>query len=229
MKTALLIGNSSGIGSQVTKKLLDQNYHVIGISKSESSIVHLNYRHIIKDVCDDNYRVTLEEVLSSIPELNLCIYFAGIGDLLDWNNLNKETKVFNVNLMSAVITTELALIKMQKQNFGHFIGLSSAADVLISSQAPSYSASKAGVSKFWEGLGLAMKNKNIKISNIRFGFVDTKMSKASVRPFLLSADEAAEYLLKIIKKPKIRATKPKLIIPLVWLSGLSNRIQLLFK
>lgn len=229
MKNALLIGNTSGIGAEVTIKLLKQNYQVIGISRSESIVTHSNYKHFVQDVSHNDYIKTLQEALSKLQEIDLCIYFAGIGEKIDWNNLTNETKVFEINLMSAVITTEVVLTKMLNQSKGHFIGLSSVADNLISNETPSYSASKSGVSKFWEGLGLGIKDKNVKISNIRFGFVDTKMAKSPIRPFLLSVESAAQFILEVIEKPRIRATKPKAILPLVWLAGLPNRIDLLFK
>jgi short-subunit dehydrogenase len=228
-KKALLIGNSDGIGAETTKRLLERDYQIIGISRSELAIEHSNYRHIIQDVSSEKYRARLAEALDSFPQLDLCIYFAGIGDGLDLKNLFYETKVFEVNLMSAVITTELVLGKMLDQDTGHFIGLSSVADSLTSSEAPSYSASKSGVSKFWEGLGLATRDKNIKVSNIRFGFVDTKMAKSPVKPFLISVDEAVEFIFDVMRRPRIRATKPKAILPLVWLIGLPNKLKLVYQ
>jgi short-subunit dehydrogenase len=226
-KKALLIGNSDGIGAGTTKRLLESGFQIIGISRSDLAIEHPNYRHLVQDVSSEKYRARLIEALDSFSQLDLCIYFAGTGQRLDLENLFNETKVFEVNLMSAVITTELVLGKMLAQGNGHFIGLSSVVDSLISSETPSYCASKSGISKFWEGLGLATRDKNIKVSNIRFGFVDTKMAKSSVKPFLISVDEAVEFIFDVISRPRVRATKPKAILPLVWLIGLPNKLKLL--
>ena len=106
--------------------------------------------------------------------MSVCIYCAGIGGQLELDNLAFETKVFAVNLMSAVVTTEVVLGHMIRNDAGHFIGLSSIADAMTSSRAPSYSASKAGLSRYWEGLGLALARRNVKLTNVRFGFVDTR-------------------------------------------------------
>ena len=225
-KVALLIGNTDGIGAKMTNRLLVEGYQVIGLSKSPSNITHPKYTHIVQDVSSIEYRSRLIECLTSSPQVDLCIYFAGIGDQLNWDNLAYETKVFEVNLMAAVITTEIVLNGMLKRGEGHFIGLSSVADMITSSDAPSYSASKSGISKFWEGLGLATKNKNIKISNIRFGFVDTKMAKSPVKPFLITVDTAVEFIFDVIKRPRVRATKPKAILPLLWFLGLLTRTRL---
>jgi short-subunit dehydrogenase len=226
-KVAVLIGNSDGIGLKTTSLLLDKGYQVIGISKSPVSIDNANYKHVVQDVSDENYRVVLQGILTSISRTDLCIYFVGIGTLINLENLADDTKVFQVNLMSAVITTELVVTEMLKRGYGHFIGLSSIADVLISAEAPSYMASKAGVSNYWEGLALALAHKNVKVSNIRFGFVDTKMAKSARKPFLLTTQKAAEFIFNVIENPRPRATKPLLMGFVFWLYSLPVRLKLL--
>lgn len=226
MKTAIVIGNSSGIGAALTRRLLGQNFEVVGISKSPSPIAHPQYVHTIQDVTEDTYRSVLSEVLSSLGTVNLCVYCAGVGETLDPDKLSSQTKVFQVNTMAAVVTTELVVTQMLKQGHGHFIGLSSMADSLILPEAPSYCATKAGISRFWESLALGLSKKSVKITNVRFGFVDTKMAKAPIRPFMLSVEKAVDFIISVIKRPRVRATKPKIVIPLVWLINVPNRFRL---
>lgn len=230
-KTTLLIGNTDGIGLEMTSELLNQGHRVIGISRSPAKISHPNYSHIQQDVAANNFRAVLAESLDSIPQLDLGIYLAGIGHELKLADLKAETKVFEVNLMGAVITTELVLEKMQRQKSGHFIGISSLGDMLISPESPSYTASKIGLSRYWEGLALALKNKKspVKISNVRFGFVDTKMAKAPLKPLQLTRKEAVLFLQNVIAKPRIRASRPKLMIPLVGMVGLGAKLKVIFE
>lgn len=231
MKQALIIGNSDGIGLELTRDLLNRGYSVVGISKRESPLQNQNYTHHIFDVTHADYRKFLETTLLNIQDLNVCVYCAGIGNFLKFDDLASQTKVFEVNLMAGVITTELALNKMNLANYGHFIGLSSIADSMISSDSPSYSASKSAVSKYWEGLGQALlsSGKKVRLTNIRFGFVNTKMAQSPYKPFMISCSEASKFVLKIINKPKIRATKPWRMGFLVWLLNLSNRAKQLFQ
>src|SRR5262245_14392926 len=169
MKRALVVGNSDGIGLALTRALLQQDYAVVGISRRAAPVEHAHYVHHVQDVAEPGYRDLLTDILVRHPDLSVCIYCAGIGDRLDLGNLAFETKVFQVNLMAAVVTTELVLGHMIRNDAGHFIGLSSIADVLTSADAPSYSASKAGVSRYWEGLGLALAKRKVKVTNVRFG------------------------------------------------------------
>jgi short-subunit dehydrogenase len=228
MKRALVIGNSDGIGLAVTRALLQQDCAVVGISRRAAPIEHANYVHVVQDVADAAYRDRLADILVRYPDLSVCIYCVGIGDRLDLDNLAFETKVFQVNLMSAVVTTELVLGQMIRNDAGHFIGLSSIADVVTSADSPSYSASKAGLSRYWEGLGLALARRNVKLTNVRFGFVDTKMAKSGAKPFMLSADQACAVILRAMANPRIRVTKPRLAGILIWIVVLASRLRLAF-
>src|SRR3569832_2041600 len=135
---ALVIGNSDGIGLALTRRLLGKGYQVIGISKSASALDHPGYKHVVRDVTEPEYRALLQTILAERPGLGLCVYCAGIGSPLDFANLAFETHVFEVNLMAAVVSTELVLSSMIKNGAGNIIGLSSIADSLTSADAPSY-------------------------------------------------------------------------------------------
>lgn len=226
VKTALVIGNSDGIGLAFTRVLLKKSYTVIGISECASALTSPNYRHVVQDVTDPRFESTLVQVLSALNGLDICAYFAGIAPLLDLENLGLQTKAFQVNLMGAVVATDRVVAHMNKQGRGHFIGISSIADLLISTDVPSYCASKAGVSRYWEGLGLALRGKSTRISNVRLGFVDTKLAKSPLKPLQMSIDEACEFIFGVVERPRVRATKPLLMNILIRLYGLRNELRL---
>ena len=228
MKRALVIGNSDGIGLAVTHALLQRDYAVVGISRRAAPVEHADYVHLVQDVTDAAYRDRLSDILVRYPDLSVCIYCVGIGDRLSLDNLAFETKVFQANLMSAVVTTELVLGHMIRSDAGHFIGLSSIADVLTSADSPSYSASKAALTRYWEGLGLALARRKVKLTNVRFGFVDTKMAKSGAKPFMLSTEQACGVILRAMAKPRIRVTRPRVAGILIWILVLVTRVRLAF-
>ena len=43
-----------------------------------------------------------------------------------------------------------------------------------------------------DGIGLALRPHGVAVTNLRLGFVDTKMAKSPVKPFQISADAAAQ-------------------------------------
>jgi short-subunit dehydrogenase len=214
-RRALIIGNSDGIGRAVTRELLKRGWHVAGISRSGSPIHDKHYDHIVAEVQESAFLETLNAVLKKDETPDLCIYCAGIGELLDVSTMENEARIIEVNLLGMVKTASAIIPLMVKKGKGHFIGLSSLADELLSGEAPSYHASKAGFSNYLEGLALALKPQGIHVTNIRFGFVDTKMAKGDVRPFMMGVERAVRHVLLCIDKKPIRYTAPKGVIPLI--------------
>ena len=224
---ALLIGNSDGIGLATTKELLKREWKVVGISRSESPIEDPSYEHIVAEVQDDEYSVILKSVLEKGEPVDLCVFCAGIGEMLDLTNMEGEAEIFNVNLLGMVKAAPCVIPLMVKRGKGHFIGLSSVADELLSREAPSYHASKAGFSNYLEGLALALKPKGVYVTNVRFGFVDTKMAKGDVKPFMMGVERATLHLLSCIEKKPVRYTAPWIVIPLVKFRSWMLRLSIL--
>jgi short-subunit dehydrogenase len=168
----------------------------------------------VADVSDRKYPELIDELVLKGP-LDLCIYFVGIGELLNPLNMSGEARIFDVNLNSMVKTTAGVIPQMVKRGQGHFIGVSSLADELLSAEAPSYHASKAGFSNYLGGLALAMKPRGVHVTNVRFGFVDTKMAKGDVKPFMMSVAKAVDHLESCIRNKPVCHTAPKIVIPLI--------------
>lgn len=216
---AIIIGNTDGIGLAITDKLLDDGWIVVGISKRESEIKKSLYMHIVSDVKDKEFSEELKIAAERIDPIDVCIYCAGIGELLDTSNMEKETDIISVNLIGLVKTASQVIPLMSASGKGQFIGLSSVADVMISPEAPSYHASKAGFSNYMLGLAKAVKQKGVKITNVRFGFVDTKMAKSKKKPFIMTVEKATEHLLKCIDKKPVQYTAPRFVYPLALIAG----------
>ena len=220
---ALIVGNSDGIGLAATRRLLDRGWDIIGISRSDSPLKKKNYKHHVADVSDSRYPALLEELLGE-GSVDLCFYLAGIGELLDPLDMREEPRILEVNLVGMVKTAAAVIPRMVKRGQGHFVGVSSLADELLSGEAPSYHASKAGFSSYLESLALTLKPRGVHVTNVRFGFVDTKMAKGDVKPFMMSVEKAVDHLELCINKKPIRYTAPKTAIPLVKFRKLMMRL-----
>jgi short-subunit dehydrogenase len=108
------------------------------------------------------------------------------------------------------------------------IGLSSLADAFPNPGAPSYGASKAGMSAYLEALGLAVRAGGVFVTNVRFGFVDTKMAKSDVRPFMITPEAAADRVLRCMARRPRRYSHPWAMDALLWLISWPNRLRLRF-
>ncbi|MCX5742898.1 MAG: SDR family NAD(P)-dependent oxidoreductase, partial [Proteobacteria bacterium] len=175
MSTALVVGASTGIGAALARGLVESGWTVVGLARGPAAFAHDAYRHVVADVCAADYREVLAAACDGAIEL--CVYCAGIGHELDLPTMAHEVDVFATNLVGFARTAEVVLPPMIAARKGHLIGLSSQADRLIDRTAPSYAASKAGLSAYLEGLALAARPHVVAVTNVRFGFVDTAMAK----------------------------------------------------
>jgi NAD(P)-dependent dehydrogenase (short-subunit alcohol dehydrogenase family) len=222
--TALVVGVSSGIGLALAHRLLARDWTVIGVARRTPELRHERYRHVVADVRAPEFRATLVDALATaVPDV--CIYTAGIGKELDLRDLGAEADVFTTNLVGAVVTAEVVIPRMLEARAGHFVGLSSQADVMTDGSAPSYAASKAGLSSYLEGLARACRPHGVAVTNVRFGFVDTAMSSGSMRPFMISADRAAALIERCLDRRPIRYTYPLRMAALLWLLRFGRRLM----
>jgi len=206
VKRACIVGSSDGIGLATARALLHEGWQVIGVSRSESPVVHQCYTHFRSDVTTAEYR----ELLSgwSGQQFDAVVYCVGVGERLALGDLGRETRVFEVNLLAAVATAAIVLPPMLARGGGNLIVLSSLADSVVSDEFPSYNASKAGLSAYFEGLGAALRSSGVVVSHIRFGFVDTKMARSRFRPFMLTREAAADVVIRTLRTGQRRVTVP---------------------
>jgi NAD(P)-dependent dehydrogenase (short-subunit alcohol dehydrogenase family) len=239
--SALVIGSSDGIGLALVRALLGRGFRVAGLSRSPLPPERLGlgpevgcepgagYRHVVADVRDAGYRDRLSEICSELGSVDVCVYCAGIGEPLnlDLERL-EESAVFEVNLLGLVRTIEVVLPGMLAVASGHVIGLSSLADAFPDPGAPSYGASKAGMSAYLDRLGLAVRSRGVFVTSVRFGFVDTKMARADVRPLMITPEAAADHVLRCMARRPRRYSYPRTMAALLWLIAWPNRLRLRF-
>lgn len=209
-KKYLLIGNSDGIGAAVTRSLLAQGDQVVGISRSPSPLGTNASRHIVQDIAAPEYETVLQALLLDTGPFDACIFCAAIGSRLELSDISQEARVVEVNFLAMIRTLTALVPGWIAGHHGHFIGLSSLADDFYNADAPSYTASKAGFSNYLVSMALKLRPQEIWITNIRFGFVDTKLPKASWKPLMMTADQAATYVVKSLRTRPIQLSVPKL-------------------
>jgi NAD(P)-dependent dehydrogenase (short-subunit alcohol dehydrogenase family) len=221
-ETALVLGNSDGIGLAITKQLLERGFRVVGLSRSPSPVASERYEHTVVDVTAPAFSSALQNVIAGLPRIHHVIYCVGVGGRASLENLEQDVRVFDVNLMAALRCAAILLPRLHAWGGGRFIVLSSQADGIINPEAPSYTASKAALSLYFEGLGLKLRRTGVQICNVRFGFVETKMARAGIQPFRISTDEAALRVIRLLSgRIPLRVTYPRrarlFVLPIAWI------------
>lgn len=238
MKTALITGASSGIGSALAFELARHGYNLILMARRAELLNQLKadiqkknsgIKVIVcaSDVTDfEKHGKDAKDAACEFESLDLVIANAGIGYTTDEtkNCWEKNKKTFNVNVLGAIATLEAAKDIMLKQGFGHLAGVTSMAAFRGLPLCSSYSGSKAGLSAFLESMRLDLKEKNIAVTAIHPGYVDTPMTKQNGHmPWLLSAEKAAQIIFKGLQKKKARILFPwPMMLLLMFLRRIPN-------
>lgn len=215
-KTILLTGASSGIGYELAKQLAAENCNLILLARRkeilDSLAKHLKAKtnFVLTSKCDIRDKKQVKKVFDELRENNINIDIAilnsGVGHKASVENLNSDfaDEIFQVNVLGMIYCIEELLKDFLSRKIGIIVGVSSIADVRGFPTNGFYCASKAAASVFLESIRGELKSYNIKVVNVRPGFVSTPMvSKNRFKmPFLMSAEKAASIIIKGIKKEK---------------------------
>ncbi len=180
---AFITGISKGIGLQIAQNFINNNYFVIGISRSKFDLTNelnsKNCLHFSIDVTNrDQINSCLDE-LKSINKLpNVLINNAGITKDQLFIRMKDEDwdEVINSNLTSVFNITKLFIKPMLKARFGRIINISSVAGLMGNPGQVNYSASKAGIGGFTRSLAKEVASRNITVNCIAPGFIETNMT-----------------------------------------------------
>lgn len=170
MKSAVVTGASSGIGLEITKRLLKMDFFVYAVARdfSKSNLEHERLSKIICDLRDSkSLKNTFEDLNKKDKNIHLLISNAGAGlfGLHEELNLNKLEDMMLVNLVAPVLITRI-LLRQIKENKGYLINISSVTAKKSSPIAAAYSATKAGITQFGDSLFEEVRKSGAKVVNI---------------------------------------------------------------
>ena len=173
MNIALVTGATSGIGYEISKRLLKMNYTVYGIGRNfikNKKRIFENYENFIPIEVDLVKLDQLEKTLHQLKKINfsLIVNSAGIGyfGLHEEMNISKIKNMISVNLQAPLIISQYFLRNL-KEVKGTIINISSVTAVKESPLASVYSATKAGLSQFSKNLFEEVRKYDVKVINIQ--------------------------------------------------------------
>ena len=209
-KIAVVTGASSGIGEEITSRLLSLGYQVIGISRSikNDDFKNENFSSLQADLSDEGSTLVLCNKLKNI-NANILINCAGFGRFEPHEELSQKT-IINMsflNLTAPMLLTN-TLLRTLKKNDGYLINVNSIEAIKASKFAGVYSATKAGLKAFSDSLFEETRKSGLSITNInpdmtQTAFYDELRFETSQKENekLLSSDiaDAIEHILNMRK------------------------------
>ena len=177
-KCVLVTGSSSGIGYEITLKLLGLGAKVIGIARNHdrSKLENKNYTTYKCDVsAHQKLEILLKQILKKHPQINCFISNAGYGDFGPLENFSTlQIKNFiATNLTSHMVITKILLPHVKSIKIGDIIFIGSEAGLLGAKNGSLYCTAKFGLRGFSEALSKDVANKNIRVSIINPGMIRT--------------------------------------------------------
>jgi short-subunit dehydrogenase len=157
------------------------------------------------DVCD---RAGLNEAVAAIEAANgpteVVVAAAGVGRISSALDLDLDffRQMLEVNVLGVARVIEAVLPGMFARGRGHIVGISSVAGYRGLPWMPGYSASKAALTVYLEGLRPALKRRGVRITTVFPGFVRTGMTIETPlrKPVkMLEAEQAAGYIVRAIE------------------------------
>ena len=143
----LITGTSRGIGKFLAEQFLKNNT-VIGLSRSEGTIVDNNYYHFCTDITDEKaVTQTLAQIRKQFGYIDVLINNAGIASMNHFCLTPLETakKVMNVNFFGTFLMTREASKLLRKSKNARIVNFSTVAVPLNLAGEASYAASKAAI------------------------------------------------------------------------------------
>ena len=212
MKTAVIFGATSGIGKALTEVLIKDNYKVAITGRRLEKLQEIQqqypdqveiYQNDIQKV--DEVEKVFQQMVEKFGKIDLVIQSSGVGYInpeLDWT---KEYETIKTNVTGVTKLYDLAYNQFREQQAGHLVGITSIASIRGNRGAPAYFASKAWQKAYLESLFIKTKtirSKQVFITDIRPGFVDTAMALGEGIFWMASLEKATKQIYSAIKKKK---------------------------
>lgn len=222
MAVVYITGASSGLGEHLALELAQRGHDLGLLARREERLVDLASRIqavgvraslAVADVTDDaGLRTALRQLETALGPPEICVANAGVNGRFDVHAFDMERAryTFEVNVFGAMRTAAAVLPGMLERDSGHLVVISSvAANRGLPKSAP-YSASKAAITAFWEGMRLDLAHTGVRCTTIHPGFVETPLTDQNEfhMPFKLKPDDAARRMADAIEGRRAHFTYP---------------------
>ena len=227
-KVIVITGGGNGMGRALTLQLLKKGAKVaiVDIDQKGMEDTFKMAGKLDHNLSTHTLDITNREQVNALPQTIIRTH-GGIDGLI--NNagiiqpfvrveaLDKKTidRIMNINFYGTVNMVKAFLPELLKRPEAHITNISSMGGFISFPGQTIYSASKAAVKVFTEGLNAELKDTNVGVTTILPGAVRTKISEhsgvqaraseeSSSMP-MLEPEKAAEFIIRAIEKNKFRA------------------------
>ena len=217
-QAVLITGASSGLGAALAKEYAKKGAFLYLNGRNDERLNQVadecrtnGAAKVETYICDVTDRENMKDWITKADSehlLDICIANAGIsggtGDIESSAVFNQAQKILDVNVSGLMNTISPAGERMLTRERGHIVIISSLASFSPWPGAPAYAASKAAVRILGEALIPNLKKKNISLSVVCPGFVETNMTAQNdfPMPFKWTSEKAARKIIHGVQNKK---------------------------
>lgn len=205
----LIVGATSGIGNSLYSHYIlgDNKVAIIGRRKE-----------ILDNLCAENPSKTLAvqtdisdirafdaafaDIIKSFKNIDLAIVCAGIGELNESLDTEKELTTLSTNVMGWTNVVDTLYKHFESNGNGHLVTITSVGGLQPTPIAPSYSASKAFQINYTKSLQAKSRKTAITVTEIRPGLVDTRMAKGNGLFWVMPLEKVSKQIIKAIDRKR---------------------------
>lgn len=232
-RTILITGASSGLGAELARQYAARGITLFLGARNRKRLEEVAKQcrergaYVITKHIDVKESSSVSGWVSSADSeraLDLVIANAGIsaGTGGGGENLMQVKNIFDTNIDGVISTVCPAASFMQKRKKGQIAIISSLAGYRGLPSSPAYSASKAAVRVYGEGLRGFLSKYNVGVSVVTPGYIKTPMTQVNdfPMPFLMNVERAAAVIRRKLVNNPARIAFPLPLYFAVWFSSI---------
>ena len=218
MKTAIIIGATSGIGRELAIRLLEDGWRVGAAGRRQERLQQLREQFgservalAVMEITKADAVAALDKLLAETGAPDLFLHVSGVGHQNPQLDEQKEVSDIETNCtgMVRIVSHFINFVKSNPayngQHKAHVAVVTSVAGTAGLGIATAYSASKKMQMTYISALSQLARMEKIPVffSDIRPGFVATEiLNKEKKYPLVMTVDKAADHILRGLRRKR---------------------------
>ena len=210
-QTILIVGGTSGLGRELAMLYAAEGDNVAIIGRRKHLLDEISNQSSIKtfklDISAADCTRSIQNIIFELGGIDKLIIAASVVEFNPSLDFLTEEKTIAVNVAGFAAVMNAGYHYFLQKGSGHLVAITSIAAARGNKTAPAYNASKAFQSSYTEGIRLKLlqENKNIAVTEIVPGYINTQMAKGDRIFWMASLEKATRQTKKAIDKKKRRA------------------------
>ena len=212
-----LVGASEGLGRALALKMSQAGAELILSARNSQRLVELSAdlpgpsQVLAMDISDTD---SVARAGGELRDIDGVVFLAGVYwpmPAKDWNGAD-ALAMANINFTGAFRVLDQVMEQFLSVDKGHIVITGSLSGFRGLPRSIGYSASKAGVMALAESLYADLRTTGIRVQIANPGFIKTRLTEKNSfnMPFIMSADEAADHMMRHMRSTRFKYSFPTL-------------------